>query len=50
VQLSTVQRAAAVVLTTVLLAAAGQGAAFAADPQWESAQQWGSVTPTATQP
>jgi hypothetical protein len=35
-QLNTVQRAAAVVLTIVLLTVAGQGTAIAGDPQWES--------------
>jgi len=43
-QLKAVQRVAAVVLTAVLLTAAGQGAANAADPQWESAP------PTAAHP
>jgi hypothetical protein len=37
VQINTTRRAAVVVLTALLLAAAGQGAAVAADPQWESA-------------
>ena len=43
-QINAVQRVAAVVLAVVLLTGAGQVAASAADPQWESAR------PTTAQP
>ncbi|MFI2366453.1 hypothetical protein [Promicromonospora sp. NPDC019610] len=54
-RINNVQRVAAVVLTALLLTGAGQVAASASDPQWESDPQWSdpqweSAPPTATQP
>lgn len=49
-QITTGRRVAAVVLTAVLLTVAGQGAAVAGDPQWESVSQGQAAPPSATQP